>query len=136
MSAEFSVCEYNPMRYHGTDEDSGHDIADNGLNKKKWKKIVDGEGGDPTGFSLTDDLDVARQHAQKAATLRNKPGAIIAADDSRLPAQATGDGTKNFDPGETKIRPKDMRKVGPGVFKIVEDRIPPLTRPSPSPPMP
>ena len=111
------------MRYHGTDADSAHDIVRNGLSRNKWHKIVVLEGGDTTGFSLTDDPMVARQHAAKAASLRNRKGAVIAADDSELPIQATGDGTQSFDPGESKILPKDMKDVDPGVFKIVEEDI-------------
>jgi len=115
------------MRYHGTDESSADDIVQNGLSHKKWQRIVAREGGDPTGFSLTDDPVVARQHAVKAATLRKRKGAVIAAEDAELPAQATGDGTQSFDPGESKILPKNMKDVGPGVFKIAEKDIAPYT---------
>jgi hypothetical protein len=93
------------------------------LSRKKWQRIVAREDGDPTGFSLTDDPMVGRQHAAKAASLRNRKGAVIAANDGELPIQAVGDGTQGFDAGETKILPKDMKDVGPGVFKIVEEDI-------------
>lgn len=108
------------LRYHGTDEDSANDIEQNGLSRRKWYKIVLHEGGDTAGFSLTSDPIVARQHAVKSATLRSRKGAVIAADDSELPMQATGDGTQSFDLGESKILPEDMKDVGPGVFKVVE----------------
>jgi hypothetical protein len=121
------------MRYHGTDEDSANDIVQNGLNRKKWQTIVAREGGDPSGFSLTDDPEIAREHARKAATLRGRRGAIISADDADLPAQATGNATQAFDPDETKILPQDMKQVGPGVFKLVEKDIPPFSVP-PTPP--
>ncbi len=114
------------MRYHGTDEDSAIDIVQNGLNRKKWQTIIAEHGGDPSGFSLTDDLMVARQHAVKAATMRGQRGAIIAAEESELPTQATGDGTESFDPGETKILPGEMKHVGSGVFTIIERGIAPL----------
>ena len=118
------------MRFHGTDEDSATDIVQNGLNRKKWQTIIAEQGGDPTGFSLTDDLLIARQHAVKAATLRGQRGAIIAAQDGELPTQETGDGTESFDPGETKILPHEMKFVGPGVFCFVERDINPLTSPA------
>jgi hypothetical protein len=118
------------MRYHGTDENSADDIVRNGLSRKKWQRIVAREGGDPTGFSLTEDQAVARQHAVKAATLRGGKGAVIAADDGELPTQATGDGTQSFDPGESKILPADMKDVGPGVFKVVEKEIHSLSPPA------
>ncbi len=122
-----SVWVHNTQVYHGTDTDSAHDIEKNGLSKKKWKQHVD-EGGDPSGFSVTEDIGVARQHAQKSATLRGKKGAVIAADDGDLPNLQTGTGPQGFDPGESKIPPKNINKkdVGPGVFKVVEDNIPPL----------
>src|ERR1700722_2641578 len=111
------------MRYHGTDEESAADIVQNGLGRQEWEKIVAREYGDPAGFSLTDDPTTARYHAAKAATLRNRKGAVIAADDAELPRQATGERTQSFDPGETKILPKDMKSVGPGVFQVVEKDI-------------
>lgn len=68
------------MRYHGTDEDSANDIVQNGLNRKKWQRIVAREGGDPTGFSLTDDIEIARQHcaivAARAVTALKANGAF------------------------------------------------------------
>ena len=111
------------MRYRGTDEDSADDIVQNGLSRRKWYSIVVDEGGDTTGFSLTNDPIVARHHAVKTATLRNRKGAVIAADDAELPIQTTGDGTQSFDPGESKILPEDMNEVGPCVFKVVEKDI-------------
>jgi hypothetical protein len=77
---------------------------------------------------VTDDIKVARQHAQKSATLRGKKGAVIAADEGDLPNLQTGTGPQRFDPGESKIPPKNINKksVGPGVFKVVDDGIPPL----------
>ena len=118
------------MRYHGTDEDSADDIVQHGLSRKKWHTIVLNQGGDPTGFSLTDDLEIARKHARKSAALRHRKGAIIAAEDDKLPTQATGDGTQSFDPGETKILPKEMKGVGPGVFRVLERNIAALAPPA------
>lgn len=119
------------MRYHGTDEDSANDIVHNGLNRKKWQRIVAQEGGDPTGFSLTDDIGIARQHAIKSATLRGRNGAILAADDADLPKQATGSGAQSYDPGETKILPRDMKSVGPAIFRVAIRGIAPLSPPAP-----
>ena len=57
-------------------------------------------------------------------------GCVIAAEDSDLPVLEIGDGTESFDPGETKILPREMKFGGPGVFTIIERDIAPLALPA------
>ena len=102
--------------YHGTDEESGQNIVEKGLSKRQWQQHVD-EGGDPTGFSLTEDIAIARQHAAKSAFLRDKSKEVIlTADEANLPPLAKGTATESFDAGESKILPEHINKrsVGPG----------------------
>jgi hypothetical protein len=124
----FSVWVHNRCWYHGTDNESAADVVENGLDRAKWQKYVD-EGGDGTGWSVTTDPKIAAAWAAARAFLRGKPsGTVIVANEKDLPPLAKGTGVESFDPNERKILPKDFRKVGPGVFKVLLPDIPPLSK--------
>src|SRR5438445_6252297 len=50
--------------YHGTDQDSAQNIMLNGLDQQAWEIAAGGAGPDPKGFSVTDNLEHARDWAR------------------------------------------------------------------------
>jgi RHS repeat-associated protein len=107
--------------YHGTDSNSGNNIAKNGLNLSELKKAGGSAVYDGKGFSVTTDIQTARDWASARAWERGGRPVIIAAKKSTLAPVLNGGSRGVFvDKNELYIKPKDFPKVPGGVFSLVE----------------
>src|SRR5580658_8532028 len=100
--------------YHGTDENSGQSIVANGLDPDAWETAAGGAGPDPKGFSVTDNLDDARDWARWRALERigdADRGVVLEANPDDLPL-STGQSGEWTDRGERFVPPEEFGKVG------------------------
>ena len=109
-------------RLSWTDEVSAQYIVANGLDQQAWEIAAAGAGPDPKGFSVTDNLDHARDWARWRALDRlgaEERGVVLAGDPDQLPL-SVGQSGQWTDPAERFVRPEDFPKVGPGIFQTVQ----------------